>query len=244
MSKNECEVTIVLPCYREQNSIEHGIREISKVMDRTALTYEVIFVDDASPDNTRERIMEAAERFPNVKYLLHNKNTGRGKAFIDGAMQAKGTIIGFLDIDLEISVDCLPEVIKSIQNGYDVCLVKRAYKIEWNPEFILRHIASVTYKQLVRIFLNLPSLDTESGFKFFRRESLFRLLQKTESPGWFFDTEIVALAHYSGMKISQADGTYRKNWRKNSTVNLFSDSLRQFRSLISYRKKLKHLFEK
>jgi hypothetical protein len=238
MSEWECEVSIVLPCYREENFIEKGMLEISKVMHNMALTYEVIFVDDASPDNTQAKIMTMAEKFPNVKYILHAKNTGRGQAFIDGAMQARGNIIGFLDIDLEISVDCLPKVVKSIQSGNDVCIVKRIYKMEWNPEFILRHIASITYKRLVRIFLNLPSLDTESGFKFFRKDALFQLLQRIESKGWFFDTEIVALAYYSGMKIVQTEGIYRKNWKKASTVNLLFDSFRQFWLLVSYRKKL------
>lgn len=240
MSDN-CSISIVLPCYKEERFIATGVEKIMKVMNKTTLTYEIILVDDASPDRTRDEILRVTTKHTHIRYLLQDKNTGRGKAFINGAKISKGKIVGFLDIDQEISIDCLPEVIKSIQNGYDVCIVKRAYKIEWSPEFILRHIASVTYKQLVRIFLNLPKMDTESGFKFFKRKKLFQLLEEIESAGWFFDTEIMALAYYSGMKIAQQEGVYKKNHEKSSTVNLFSDSIRQFLSLVAYRKKLKKL---
>lgn len=233
-----CEVSIILPCYKEEKFIDFGVRQITEVMNKTGLTYEIILVDDASPDRTRNEIFHAAKKYAHIRYLFQDKNSGRGRAFINGAKISKGKIIGFLDIDLEISVDCLPEVIKRVQNNSDVCIVKRIYKIEWSPDFILRHFASIIYKKLVRMLLKLPKLDTESGFKFFKRDKLFELLENVESSGWFFDTEIIALAYYSGMNITQQDGIYKKNRNKSSTVNIFSDSILQLLSLIAYRKKL------
>ena len=239
---NELDVSIVLPCYMEENSIENAVKQIFEVMGKTSYSFELIFVDDASKDKTKEKILKAAFEYPSVHHLLQEKNTGRGKAFINGAEISKGKIIGFLDADMEISPDVLPDVIREIQSGKDVCIVKRNYTIEWSPEFLLRHLASITYKRIAWMLLNIPKLDTETGFKFFRREKLFSLLEKTEAPGWFFDTEIVCLAYYNGMNISQVNGTYKKNWKKNSTVNLFSDSIRQFKSVLAYRKNLKKMF--
>ena len=236
------DVSIVLPCYQEETSIENSLEEINETINKLPFRVEVLFVDDASTDKTREKILEASKKYSYVRYIFLEKNTGRGQAFIIGAKAAKGRIIGFLDVDLEISIHALPDVISAIESGSDVCIVKRNYKIEWNPEFILRHLASITYKRLVWSVLKLPRLDTESGFKFFKREKLFELLDKIESPGWFFDTEIMCVACYSKMHVAQVDGIYKKNWNKRSTVNLFSDSLRQFFSVLSYRKKLKKIF--
>ena len=236
------EVSIVIPCYQEEAQISESVKELFGIMNLSGFSFEMIFVDDASKDDTKEKILTAVKQYQDIRYIFQKENTGRGKAFINGAKGAKGNIIGYLDIDLEISASSLPEVIREIKEGADVCIVKRNYKIEWTPEFILRHLASITYKRLAWTLLGIPHYDTETGFKFFKRESLFKLLEKTESPRWFFDTEIVTLAYFSGMKISQVNGTYKKNWNKSSTVNLFSDSLRQFSSLLSYRKKLKKLF--
>ena len=240
--ESKYEVSIVLPCFHEEESVEEGIKEIYRVMKSTPYSFEIIFVDDASKDRTREKILKVSLEYPDVNYLLQQENTGRGKAFINGAKIAKGKIIGFLDVDLEVSATSLPDVIKEIENGSDVCIVKRNYAIKWYPEFLLRHSASVIYKRLVWSILNMPKLDTETGFKFFKKETLFKLLEKVESPGWFFDTEIMCLACYGKFQIAQVDGDYKKNPKKSSTVNLFSDSIRQFASALSYRKKLKKMF--
>lgn len=238
----EYDVSIVLPCFREEQSIAPGIAKIFEVMATTSLHFEVIFVDDASTDQTREKILKAAAEYPNVSYLFQSKNTGRGAAFKNGVKSAKGKIIGYLDIDLEISISSLPDVIRAIERGNDVVIVKRNYKIKWTPSFLIRHFASVLYKRIAWEVLNIPCLDTETGFKFFRRNALQELLKKTESRGWFFDTEIICLAHYNELKITQVTGEYKKNFQKISTVHLFSDSVTQFLQVLSYRKKLKKLF--
>ncbi len=145
---------------------------------------------------------------------------------------------------MEVSASALPRVIKELESGQDVVIVNRKYPVKLNPEFILRHAASVTYKNLVWFFLNIPKLDTETGFKFFRKEALLALEQQVESNGWFFDTEIICLAHYGGYRVSQVDGEYKKNPKKTSTVNLFSDSISQLFSIFRFRGKLKKMFSR
>lgn len=238
----EYDVSIILPCFREEKFIIPGVAKIFEVMAATPYKFEVVFVDDASTDQTREKILKAAKKYPNVSYVFQRNNTGRGFAFINGVRTAKGRIIGYLDIDLEISISSLPKVIDEIEKGNDVVIVKRNYKIKWSFSFLIRHFASILYKRIAWTVLNTPCWDSETGFKFFRREALEQLLKKAESKGWFFDTEIMCLAHYSKLKIAQIDGIYKKNLQKISTVYLFSDSVNQFFQLIAYRKKLKKLF--
>ena len=238
--QSQLDVSIVLPCYMEEASIAIGVSKIFEEMKKTQRRFEIIFVDDASTDNTRKEIIKAAEKYPDISYIFQNTNTGRGQAFVNGARTARGRIIGYLDIDLEISVSSLPKVIHEIDSGKDVAIVRRNFSNEWSPSFLARHLASIIYRWLVSFVLDIPQLDTETGFKFFRREPLFQLLEKAESQGWFFDTEIMCLAYHGKLKISQVDGEYKKNSKKISTVHLFSDGTKQLIQLIRYKKKLKY----
>mgnify|MGYP000564595559 CR=1 FL=1 len=100
----EYDVSIVIPCYMEEGHLLNSVKEIHAVMTSSRYKFEMIFVDDAGTDNTRELIFQIAKEYTNVRYLLHEKNVGRGGSFADGAKIAKGKYIGFLDIDLELSL--------------------------------------------------------------------------------------------------------------------------------------------
>ena len=244
ISKASFDVSIVFPCFQEELSIEEGVRAVFETMRAESKIFEVILVDDASTDKTREKIINISKEYPDIKYLFQDINTGRGKAFLNGSALAEGKIVGYIDVDMEVSISSLPEVIREIEKGQDLVLVRRNYNLKWSLGFIVRHFASSIYKSMVQFFLKIPKLDTESGFKFFKKESLLALKEKVESDRWFFDTEIVCLAYFSGMRVAQVEGEYKKNSKKTSTVHLLSDSLLQFSKLIAFRKKLKHLFPK
>jgi len=218
----------------------NSVKEIHAVMTSSRYKFEMIFVDDAGTDNTRELIFQIAKEYTNVRYLLHEKNVGRGGSFADGAKIAKGKYIGFLDIDLEVSVKYLPGILNKLEEGNDVAIINRNYKISWTPSFLLRHLSSVLYKKLVSAAFCTPALDTESGFKFFTRESLLFLLDKTLSQKWFFDTEVVVLALKYNYKVVQVDGIFNKNPGKSSTVRLIPDSISQVSELINFKRRIKN----
>ena len=235
------DVSIVIPCYQDEWHIVKSVKEISSVMKTTPYKFEMIFVDDASADKTKEMILYIEQNFPDVRYVMHEKNTGRGRAFCDGAKIAKGNYVGFLDIDLEVSASYLPEVLKKLDEGNHVVIVNRSYRIVPTFSFLIRQFSSVFYKKLASAVFHIPPLDTESGFKFFKRESLFALLPQVRSDRWFFDTEIMVLAHLAGQKITQVEGIYKRNPEKTSTVRLFADSIDQFSELLKLKRRLKNL---
>ena len=236
--QEEYDVSVVLPCFQEEEQVINGASEIHKIMCETKYSFEIIFIDDGSTDNTRDKILEAAKKFTEIKYIFRNENGGRGISFADGVNLARGKYIGFLDIDLEISCKYLPEVILELEKGNDISIVKRSYDNSMNPVFIVRQAASYFYRLLVRTMLHLPPLDTETGFKFFKRACIFSLLEKVQSGRWFFDTEIVALAHKQGFKISEVPGKCVRLPNKKSNVRLLPDSIKQFSQLLKFRRRL------
>jgi len=232
------DVSIVIPCYMEEGHIFENVKEIYKVMQGTDYKFELIFVDDASTDETRATILRIANEFPDVKYLFHEKNVGKGGAIADGVKIAKGKFIGHLDIDLEVSAEYLPEVLLEMENGNDVVLVKRKVRLSMNPEYILRDITGIIYRFLVKKILRIPSIDVQSGCKFFKRDVLLLLLTSIKSNGFFFDTEIIVAACYRNLIIKQVVGFYIRSKKKKSTVKLFRHGFKMLSELIRFRKSI------
>lgn len=234
------DISIVIPCYNEGEHFDHSIQRLISEANSLNRSYEIILVDDFSEDNTRDLITTICKQYPNCKFIFNNANMGRGRTFMNGVEVARGRIVGFLDIDMEVSCSYLPMVISAIEEGNDVAIVNRNYSIAPNISFIVRAFLSSSYKKIVSAMLHIPVMDTETGFKFFNREKLLKIMYKTQNPHWFWDTEIMAIAYINGYKIKQVDGLFVRNKNKTSTVKLWRDTFNYFKELIRFRKKLRN----
>ena len=232
------DISIVVPCYQEEGHLYKSVETIYDLLNTTKRSFEMIFVDDCSKDKTRDVILSVIKKFPNTKYLFHNANTGRGGAFLDGVGLADGRYIGFLDIDLEVSPVYLLNVIQELENGNDIVTVHRHYALAPSATFILRHILSVGYKILINKYLGVPRMDTESGFKFFKKDCILKLSERVENKKWFFDTEIMVLAYLNKYKIKEVNGLFMRNADKATTVKLFSDTIDYFIEIRKFKKRL------
>ena len=233
------DVSIVVPCYQEEKHLRESVGAIYTLLNTSKYKFEVIFVDDCSTDKTRDVILSIVKDFPNTKYLFHKTNTGRGGAFIDGVKLAEGRYIGFLDIDLEVSHVYLINIILELENGYDLATVCRHYALTPSPVFILRHILSAGYKKLIHTYLGVPSMDTETGFKFFRRECIQHLSGVVQNKKWFFDTEVMVYAHFHKYKIKEVNGLFIRRKDKTSTVKIIKDTIDYFVELARFKRRLK-----
>jgi hypothetical protein len=94
------------------------------------------------------------------------------------------------------------------------------------------------YSFLVRHLLGVPFRDTETGYKFFRRETVLPLLDEIEDEGWFWDTEFMARAARRGLTVEEVPGAYIRREDKTSTVRGLRDSARYLAQLLRFRKTL------
>jgi len=236
---NDIDVSIVIPCYQEEDHLIENAGEIVRIMNGTKYSFEIIFVDDKSTDSTKDKILEIEKARSNVRHIFHEINSGKGKSIAAGAGIAKGKFIGHIDIDLEVSAEYIPALLLELEKGNDIVLIKRKVKFGLNPKFIIRDVAGMIHRKAVRLFLGIPQIDVQSGCKFFRREALLPLLEKTKSPGWFFDVEIMTLAYVNGFRIKQIPGYYIRNKKKKSTVKLVEDGWQQFKNLVRFSGEIK-----
>lgn len=227
-------ISLILPIYNEGQILEESIRKIIKQLNNLKKPWEIIFVEDKSTDGSDKVLKELLPKLKNSKAIFHIKNQGRGQTVKDGILMAQGEICGFIDIDLEVSEKYIPDFIKKVEAGYDLVVAKRNYK---DSKALQRVIASQGYKLLVKSLLGLPISDTEAGYKFFKRKTILPTLKQTQDQGWFWDTEICALAYQNKLKLTDIPVLFIKKTHKKSTVKLLPDTLEYLKKIFEFRKK-------
>lgn len=231
------DVSIVIPCYNEEAILEDSVEEIARVMDQTRYSWEIVFIDDKSQDQTPLLLNKLVANRPNARAIFHQQNVGRGGTASEGLSLAQGRVVGFLDIDLEVHARYIPTMVQAIDNGYAVATAQRIYRVPLRWDDLFRNFLSVGYRWLVRHYLKLPFEDTEAGFKFFRAESIRPLLQAARSQGWFWDTEIMALAHRAKLRVAEIPCVFVRRFDKVSTVRPFKDSWAYLIALMEFKRR-------
>lgn len=231
-------VSVVLACYNEEETLETSFQEIRKVLQGLNRSSEIILVDDVSRDRTPEIIRGLVAEHPGlVRAIFHERNRGRGATVTDGFRASRAEIVGFLDVDLEVHARYIPSLVSAIEDGADVATVRRIYAFQ--ARSLDRYFMSRGYSLLVRRLLEVPLQDTETGFKFFRREALLPVLEAIHDPGWFWDTEFMVRASRRGLRIREIPGAYVRRDDKTSTVRGIRDSWVYFRKLLAFRRELR-----
>ena len=236
------DLTLILPCYNEAEHIHKSIPRIIAVLENSKYSYELILIDDKSTDNTADLIKKLNKQYSKMHIYFHDKNQGRGATVTEGLRLAKAEVAGFIDIDLEVSPGYIPEIVSILKNGKtDVIVGYRHYPFIFLPlNSLMRFLSTKIYSFIVKSVLKLPIHDTESGYKFFNRKKIVKVLRKIKDKHWFWDTEIIAHSVLEGLRTKEIPVLFLKNPNKTSTVNLFSDAMQYLIALYRFKKSLKH----
>src|SRR3989344_2949063 len=143
INKKSIEISIILPCYNEIEHISKSIPELIEFLENTKLNYELILIDDCSKDKTKQKIKKLAKKYSTIRWKAHKKNVGRGGTVEEGIKMSKGKIVGFIDIDLEISPEYILPAYIQLKSNYDIIMANRMYK--FNIKKIIRWITTKGY---------------------------------------------------------------------------------------------------
>jgi len=232
------DVSLAIPCYNEAGHLEASAAALVEVMEASRLTYEILFVDDGSTDDTRALLPKVCAAHPKCRYLFHEKNRGRGGAFKTGFAATSGRITGFIDIDLEVHAKYVPSLVALIdKRGFDIATGYRHYLLSQTGG-IHRHVLSIGYRILCKALLGLGVKDSETGCKFFKRETATQVVMGSESDGWFWDTEVMSRAALAGLSVVEEPVLFLRNLDKQSTVRLVHDIRAYLVELYKFRRKV------
>lgn len=232
------DLSLVLACYQEAEHFTKSTERVIDVLDRTDFSWEIIFVDDASVDGTPDLIrsfIKSHQRKPLSAYF-QQENRGRGRTVTDGMVKAQGRVVGFIDIDLEVPPDYIPRFVQSIEDGAHVTAGWRIY--DFTIKSLPRWFASKGYNLIRNKTLGTSLIDTEAGYKFFKRSKILPILKQCESPGWFWDTEVMVRSERAGLIIRQIPVVFIRRFDKTSTVRLIPDTFTYLRELWRFKRQL------
>ena len=165
MGMERRKMSVIVPCYNEEEVLSEFMRELGAVCDRMPqYTFEWIFVDDGSSDGTLRILREAAERDGRVRYLSFSRNFGKESAIYAGLEHSNGDYTAVMDADLQDPPALLPEMAEALESGeYDCAATMRVDRKGEPP--VRSFFASCFYK-LMRIIC--PEVDLVDGARDYR----------------------------------------------------------------------------
>lgn len=162
------DISVVIPLFNEAESLPELFEWIERVMKANGFTYEIIFVNDGSTDNSWEVIEALRQRSPYVHGIKFRRNYGKSPALHCGFQRAAGDVVITMDADLQDSPDEIPELYRMItEEGYD--LVSGWKKKRYDP--LSKTIPTKLFNATARKFSGIHNLhDFNCGLKAYRKE--------------------------------------------------------------------------
>jgi glycosyltransferase involved in cell wall biosynthesis len=197
-------LSIVMPVYNE----EHTLEEIFRRVQATPYDKEIIAVDDASRDNSREILNRLAREYENLRVFFHEKNQGKGAALRTGFAQITGDVVVIQDADLEYDPVDYPALLNPIQKGLaDVVYGSRLIGAQPHRVLFFWHYMGnrcVTF--LSNMFTNLNLSDMEVGYKVFKAEVIKDITIRSSRFG--VEPELTAKVAKKGWRVYEVPISY------------------------------------
>lgn len=172
------EVSIIVPCYNEQEVLPLFYNEIVRVCLDNQISYELIFVNDGSSDHTLEQLRTLSNQDKNVIYLSFSRNFGKEAAMFAGFCNASGNYVAVMDADLQDPPSLLPEMLKILGNGeYDSVATRRVTRTGEPP---IRSWFAKCFYQLINKISDADIVDGARDFRLMRKSMVEAIVSMNE----------------------------------------------------------------
>lgn len=234
---------IIIPTYNERDNITPLINELSKV--RKLVVFDVLFIDDNSPDGTGDLIKEHVKHDKWIKLIVRTRERGLGSALYKGYQYAYENNYDYvlqMDADLQHPPSVIPDLISKLKLGCDVVVASR-YIEKGGSEgwpFYRRLISKVANKYATTL-LNIKIKDVTSGYRGFNIKAIRDLLNyRLSSKGYVFQVETLALLSKLGYKICETPFIFKKRIKGSSKLG-FKEVIKYFISVLKIRGRIARL---
>ena len=195
------DISVVIPAYNEQRNVSMLYNSLKQVLDKTKKSYEIIFVDDGSTDNTFKELEGLHKRDGKVRVIKFQRNFGKADALMAGFESAQGKVIFTMDADLQDDPEDIPKFLEKISQGYDLVCGWRADR----KDSIAKRFVSKIYNWLTSWVVGLKLHDYNCGFKCYSNA----LVRNIDVYGELH-RYIPALAHWKGFKVTETKVKHHK----------------------------------
>ena len=227
MSAAPPELSIVIPSFNEQSRLPSTLKAISNYIKSSGRSTEVIVVDDGSRDRTAGVASSYTREIPGLRVLSNRGNRGKGYSVRRGMLEAQGSVVLFTDADLSAPIEEADKLLAALAD-HDVAIGSRAVdrSLISVHQSRFREVAGIIFNLIVRLTLRLPFVDTQCGFKAFRREPCRIIFEQQRIERFGFDPELLYLARHHGLRAIEIPVRWAHS--PATKVSMFRDSFQMF----------------
>ena len=234
MNPGSPELSIVIPSFNEEKRLPATLERIARYINTSDRETEVIVVDDGSADGTTGVAESFRGKIENMRVVANGHNRGKGYSVRHGFTEARGEIVLFTDADLSAPIEEADKLLAKM-NEYDLAIGSRAVNRELIEvhESKFRELAGIIFNRIVRVILRLPFVDTQCGFKAFRRQKCKIIFAQQTIERFGFDPELLYLARHHGLRTAEV--AVRWAHSPATKVNMLRDSVQMFLDVVIIR---------
>jgi dolichyl-phosphate beta-glucosyltransferase len=234
MSSASPDLSIIIPSYNEELRLPATLERIAAYLQTYGGTAEVLVVDDGSKDRTAAVAESFRHKIPSLRVVSNGVNRGKGYSVRHGMQEARGRVALFTDADLSAPIEEAGKLLDALETN-DIAIGSRAMdrnliSVRESP---FREFAGILFNKIVRIVLWLPFVDTQCGFKAFRREKCGILFEQQRIERFGFDPELLYLARHHGLRTVEIP--VRWGHSPATKVNMLRDSILMFVDVFTIR---------
>ena len=195
------EISVIIPVYNEEKNIRPLCDEISEVLGKYGRSYEVIFINDGSTDNTLQELTGIKQSDPHLKIIDLNRNFGQTPAIMAGFDMAGGDIVITMDGDMQNDPRDIPALIEKLDSGFDLV---SGWRRKRKDAFLRRVVPSRLANWLISVTLKVPLHDYGCTLKAYKRDVIKNLRLYGEMHRF-----IPAIACWKGARITELEVNHR-----------------------------------
>jgi glycosyltransferase involved in cell wall biosynthesis len=230
LDTSQITLSVFFPAYYDELNIGKVTKSAVKILEELKLKdYEIIIIEDGSPDKTGEVADKLAEEYSKVRVIHHKKNMGYGATLKDGFINAKMDYVFYTDGDNQFDLEELKKFVALIPFS-DIVVGYRKHK----QYSLYRKFTSLCYNYLLKLIFDISYWDIDCAFKLFKAD-LFKKIQ-IKSVDAFIDAEIMLKANLLDYTTTELGVTHLPRVDGVSTGARPSVILGTLREIIDYRK--------
>ncbi len=205
---------VTIPVLNEEATLDRQVRILYHFLEENFPTpgqWKIVIADNGSTDNTRHIAAALCDDLPGVR-LVKVPEKGVGLALKTSWTASEADIVGYMDLDLATDLQHFIQAYNALATeGFDLVYGTRLHaKSKVYGRSLKREITSRVFNLMLKLYLGTKFSDGMCGFKWLRREHVQPLIEAgAQSNGWFFSTELLALAEWKGLEICELPVVWR-----------------------------------
>ncbi len=227
-------LSVFFPAYYDEKNIAKVVDSAIKVLEELRLKdYEVIIIEDGSPDKTGEVADKLAEKYAKVRVIHHGKNMGYGATLKDGFLSARMDYVFYSDGDNQFDLNEMKKFVALIP--YTDMVIGYRKKKQYST---YRKLTSLVYNYMLRYLFNIDYVDVDCAFKLIKTDLFSKI--KIDSVDAFIDAEILLKANRLGYSSTEVGVKHLPRFDGISTGARPSVIFKTINEVMTYRKQYKN----